>query len=82
MPRMLIAVLLIVLDYISTQAQTFYFDFISNTGNDANIVIPASISPNVAGVPLSRGDEIGVFTADGLCVGAIVWRGRNAAIAV
>ena len=63
-------------------AQT-HFTYKSNTGNNASIGIPLSANPNVNGQPLAAGDEIGVFTPDGLCVGAVVWNGeKNVAFAV
>jgi hypothetical protein len=59
-----------------------YFSFTSNTGNNASISLPASINPSIDGQSLSIGDEIGVFTPGGLCVGAIVWTGENNVITV
>lgn len=60
-----------------------HFTHVSNTGNNATIGIPLSANPNVAGTALANGDEIGVFTPDGLCVGATVWTaGGSAAITV
>lgn len=54
-------------------AQTQYFTYTSGTGNNANIILPLTLAPNIDGEPLAQGDEIGIFTEDGLCVGAIVW---------
>jgi hypothetical protein len=50
-----------------------YFDFASNTGNNATVVIPKESSIMINGTPIVQYDEIGVFTPDGLCVGAVVW---------
>lgn len=61
-------------------AQHFYFT--SKTGNNATICVPLSVNPNIGGIPLSFGDEIGVFSPTGLCVGAIVWTQSNNAITV
>jgi hypothetical protein len=64
-------------------AQTTYFTFTGNTGNSATIGVPLSAQPNIDGVPLEGGDEIGVFTPNGLCVGGVVWNGQsNVAITV
>jgi hypothetical protein len=63
--------------------QTTHFTFTSNTGNSATVGVPLSANPNIDGVSLQEGDEIGVFTPDGLCVGGVVWNGQsNVAITV
>lgn len=59
-----------------------HFRFTSNTGNNATVAIPVSSNPSVNGEPLRTGDEIGAFTPDGLCVGAVVWTGVNLALTV
>jgi hypothetical protein len=59
-----------------------HFHFAANTGNNATIAVPASVHPTVSGIPLVSGDEIGVFTPEGICVGAVVWTEVNAAITV
>lgn len=63
-------------------AQTQHFQFTSNTGNSANVAVLVTTNPNINGTSLATGDEIGVFTPAGLCVGGIVWRGLNDAITV
>ena len=65
---------------LSQQPQ--YFTFMSNTGNNANISIPSTVNPLANNIPLESGDEIGVFTQSGLCVGAAVWTGQNIGITV
>lgn len=63
-------------------AQT-HFKRVSNTGNNAPIAVPMAANPNIMGAPLATGDEIGVFTPDGLCVGATAWEvNKNAALVV
>ncbi len=65
------------------QAQTpQHFTFTSGTGNNATVAIPTSANPNVNGTPLVAGDEIGIFSPGGLCCGAVVWTGANAAVTV
>ena len=59
-----------------------HFTFTSGTGNNATVVVPASANPNIAGTLLASGDEIGVFTPGGSCVGAVAWNGSSTAIAV
>jgi len=51
---------------------TQHFSFTSGTGDSYNILI-GDVSIN--GVGLELGDEIGVFTSSGLCVGAVVYSG-------
>jgi hypothetical protein len=67
---------------ISVGAQT-HFTFTSATGNNMTVIVRTAINPTVNGQPLAPGDEIGVFTPAGLCVGARVWDGvYNRSIAV
>ena len=66
----------------SVFSQTTHFLYTANTGNNATIGIPTSINPTIGGVAIAVGDEIGVFTPAGLCVGAAVWTGSNIAITV
>jgi hypothetical protein len=59
-----------------------HFTFASNTGSNATLAVPTTASPNIQGVPLEAGDEIAVFTPEGLCVGATVWQPNNNAVIV
>lgn len=52
------------------------------TGETATVVIGAESIPLVNGLPLQPGDELAVFTPDGLCAGMTTWSGNSAAIAV
>jgi uncharacterized repeat protein (TIGR02543 family) len=64
------------------QAQT-HFTLSSNTGNDMTVIVPLGVNPTMDGVTLANGDEIGVFSPGGLCVGASIWNGSSSiAIAV
>jgi hypothetical protein len=51
------------------QTPTQHFRFTSNTGENYAILVS---SATLNGVSLAAGDEIGVFTPAGLCVGAVV----------
>ncbi|MHB9028487.1 MAG: right-handed parallel beta-helix repeat-containing protein [Candidatus Latescibacterota bacterium] len=53
-----------------------------NTGSNAMIIVQGAIPPTVNGVPVAAGDEIGVFTPNGMCAGAGVWSGQNLSITV
>jgi len=80
--RIGIRILLLIAAAMSSYAQT-HFLFTSNTGNDMTIVVPVNIDPTLDGDLLESGDEIGVFTSGGLCVGASIWNGSsNIAISV
>ncbi|MBN2103200.1 T9SS type A sorting domain-containing protein [bacterium] len=60
-----------------------HFQFTDNTGQNCTVVVPTAIEPKCGdGTLLESGDEIGVFNSAGLCCGAIVWNGENAAITI
>jgi hypothetical protein len=59
-----------------------YFQFTSNTGSNATVILPETLQPTIEDTPLIPGDEIGVFTEAGLCVGAIVWEDTSQAITI
>jgi hypothetical protein len=50
-----------------------HFSWTKYTGNNATIAVLLSTEISVNGSSLQPGDEIGVFTPGGLCVGGIVW---------
>jgi hypothetical protein len=64
----------------NSQNQTKHFSFISNTGDDATIFIEATSKIKFGSENIEVGDEIGIFTPDGICVGAGVWDGSGLAI--
>jgi hypothetical protein len=45
----------------------------TSTSIEMSIKIPADADLTLDGVALANGDEIGVFTQDGVCAGAVVW---------
>jgi hypothetical protein len=51
-----------------------HFSYRTDTGENYSIVIDSSIINNQ---PLMANSEIGVFTPDGICVGAVVWTGEK-----
>lgn len=59
-----------------------HWEFASNTGNDATVILPTSANPNIDGTPLAEGDYVGVFTPAELCCGWSQWKGENIAITV
>ena len=64
-------------------ANAAYFEgCTNNTGINATLVVPANADLHVDGTPVGSGDELGVFTTDGICVGAGIWNGDNLAITV
>lgn len=61
-------------------AQEHFADCVSLTGSNANVIVPASIDPRVDGDSLAPGDEIALFTPEGLCAGVITWNAGNGSI--
>ena len=79
---MSLGVLILTSGLTSAQTPTF-FKFTANTSNNATVAVPTAANPNIDGAPLASGDEIGVFTPAGLCVGGVVWTiGQSTAITV
>jgi hypothetical protein len=65
------------------ETATPHFGFVSNTGENATVVVPVEASPRFSdGTALAVGDEIGILASGGRCCGAAVWEGRNTAITV
>jgi len=60
-----------------------HFHFPTNTGDNATVIIPLNSKPMYwDGKPLNPGDEIGVFTSDGLCCGAAIWNASTLALPI
>jgi hypothetical protein len=59
-----------------------HFLFQGDTGQTGTVGIPAAATPRVNGTPIVPGDEIGVFTPAGACVGATTWTGANTYVCV
>ncbi len=64
----------------NSQNQTKHFSYMSNTGDDVTIFIESTSHIKLGSQNIEVGDEIGVFTSDGICVGAGVWDGSGLAI--
>lgn len=75
--KLLVLAAIFILPAVLFGQNPVHFTFTSVTGNNMTVVVPLAINPTISGVPLSAGDEIGVFTPGGLCVGATVWTGTN-----
>jgi hypothetical protein len=60
------------------------WDFVSNTGGNATIAVPAAINPIIGTLPLQTGDAVGVFfmrNGNLICAGFGIWQvGRNMSI--
>jgi hypothetical protein len=65
---------------ISQVIKPTHFKYKDSTGVNATIAITTTANPNVSGVALEVGDEIGVFNTKDTCCGAIVWQKTNDAI--
>jgi spore coat protein A, manganese oxidase len=59
-----------------------HFAFTGYTGSSLTMVIPNTAELFLDGIPLVSGDEIGVFNAASLCVGAVVWHGTSTAFSI
>jgi hypothetical protein len=59
-----------------------HFTPVANSGQNMLVVVQTGISPTFNGLSFQVGDQIGVFTPGGLCVGAEAWTGSNIAITV
>ena len=55
-----------------------HFVFTSNTGDSYSVLI---LSAKIDSEDLAVGNEIGVFTPDGLCAGAVAWEGAAVGLA-
>jgi hypothetical protein len=83
MPNKLFLVILLCLLVTSAAFSQTHFTFTRNTGNQGTVAVPLDANPTIGDSVLVAGDEIGVFTPAGLCVGAGVWRGdENIAITI
>lgn len=67
------AALLTGLFFEGASAQKHFQDCAFNTGESAILVIEASIEPTFFDQPLQPGDEVAVFTPEGICAGAVIW---------
>lgn len=63
----------------SVRADSHFDTCSAYTGNNATIVIPASTA-NINGAPLEEGDEMAIFTPDGVCAGYTVWNNNHAVL--
>ncbi|MFC1552610.1 FlgD immunoglobulin-like domain containing protein [Candidatus Latescibacterota bacterium] len=59
-----------------------HFVPVLNTGYNATIAITTDTNSLIDEIPLAIGDEIGVFTFRGICVGAVVWEGKDTELSV
>ena len=74
MRPIILLLLALVVTPLAAFAQVSHFSFTSNTGESYSLVID---NATLNGSALSSGDEIGVFTPAGLCVGASAWTGTT-----
>ncbi|MBN2028873.1 T9SS type A sorting domain-containing protein [bacterium] len=68
---------------VPEEVLTDHFQFTDSTSENATVVITTDIDPHYSdGLPLESGDEIGIFSSEGLCCGAIIWECANTAITI
>jgi hypothetical protein len=77
-----IAALAAVFLAFDAHASTHFDQCAANTGSNATFVLPAGASIQAEGSAIEVGDEVAVFSTDGICAGAGVWTGENLAIAI
>jgi len=84
MPRFILKMVgIVIFGIIASLPAQVHFKFTANTGSNASLAIPNSANPTIMSAPLVAGDEIAVYTPDGLCAGATVWQpNQNAVITV
>ncbi len=63
----------------TVQAESHFDTCSTRTGSNATIVIPISTA-NINGADIEAGDEMAVFTPDGLCAGYTVWDNDHAVL--
>lgn len=63
-------------------AQSHFTGCAFRTAAQATVLFQTTVSVDLDGEPLGVGDEIAVFTAEGVCAGALQWQGENAALTV
>ncbi|NLO19597.1 MAG: hypothetical protein GX121_06940, partial [Ignavibacteria bacterium] len=63
-----------------------FIDIITDTGNDAIIIVPTDVAPMIGSRQIANGDAIGLFyqmpTGQWRCAGYGVWDGQNIGITV
>lgn len=80
--RTVLLLLLLSVALTSASAQSHFTNCVSNTGNNASLFVSTAINPSINGRFLRNGDEIAVYTPEGLCAGVKVWDGTNTAVTV
>lgn len=58
------------------------FDVVPNSGKNMTLILSSNTVIELGDYTLSTGDEIGVFTPDNICIGKLVWKKENDAIAI
>jgi len=67
----------------SAWAQQHYTNCITNSANDATVIIPTDATVTLGtGNSLSTGDEIALYSNDGACAGVAVWDSTTSAISI
>jgi hypothetical protein len=68
---------------VAERSAAQYFSDCLSTWSNATVIIPSDVGSDLGGTSntLSAGDEVAVFTEDGLCAGMGTWTGEHLAIA-
>ncbi len=62
--------------------QVHFRDCATATGHNATVIVPSTFASDFGNESLSAGDEIAVFTPNGLCAGVVTLSGTSTAITV
>ena len=73
----LILIAFFAISQVPLTAAHFSIPFVTPTGSSATVIVPLASNPKIGNDPLVAGDEIGIFTPAGLCVGFNTWTGTG-----
>lgn len=66
----------------ASRATSHFTGCTARTGQTATVIVPGEAPPMLGDQQMQPGDELAVFTPEGVCAGAAVWEGTALAIAV
>ncbi len=80
--RLFATLLILTLSAPAAFAQSHFTTCASRTGNSAVLLVPEDAELKINGDDLREGDEIAVFTEEGICAGAITWENKHAILTI
>ncbi len=70
------------LPFSASSGQAHFENCLSGTGENAVIIITGDAVPEIDGEIIDLGDEIAVYSMQGVCVGTLTWNNANDALVV